>query len=256
MNFQSISLTVQNSVCNIKIESPLEKNKLNFQVIFELMDALRSASESVRVFVIRGKKDYFCGGGTVGDFRKMSGIEISEFGEALGNLLLEMKQCHQPIVACVEGHAHGGGLSIVEACDIAIASETASFAIPEINGGFCPAIALASVCQILGQKKASEMALLGTEISAERAEELGIITQAVNSDQLEVQLKAVVEKLKNSNPTALKVTKQLQYECRLESFRSQLLLANGTLIKFLSSDDACEIVDSIEQKREPVFTNR
>lgn len=256
MNFKTISLTAENSVCTITITSQIEKNKLDRQMIYEMIEAFGSARDDTRVFVIRGKKDYFCGGGTIGDFRQQSGMEIAEFGEMLGNLLLVMKRCPQPIVACVEGHAHGGGLSIVEACDIVIASEKATFAIPEISGGFCPAIALASVCQILNSKKASELALLGVEVQAKQAEAFGIITEAVSEVRLEARLNEVITKLRNSNPTALRVTKQLQHECRLESFSNQLSLANGTLIKFLTSSDAKENLDCAEQKREPIWANK
>lgn len=252
----TISVTIEEHMETISIKRPEQLNKLNVVCMEELISAIKSAElkGDCRVIVLTGSGDYFCGGGELGDYRMMSSSEIAYFGKTLSELISLIKRVSIPIIAAVNGPALGGGLSLVEACDLSISSADAIYGIPEITGGFCPAIALISVANVFTAKKTMQMALLGLPVTAEEALHAGLITMITEKENVLKDAKEMASKLSNSNPTSLSITKQLFNKSSAYKIENQLQYAVGSLVEFLKSDDAKEALDSKDENRLPHWT--
>jgi len=253
INFDTLSIEIENRIELIYIKRPDSQNKLNIACMEELISALKEADSNTdcKVVILTGFGDYFCGGGELGDFRNMSSKKIANFGNKLSELISLIKKLSKPVISAVNGPALGGGLSLVEASDLAVSSTDATFGIPEIGGGFCPAIALISVANVFNAKKTMQMALLGLPVSAEEALQAGLINTITKNEEVLNVAKDIANQISRSNPSSISITKQLFNKSSAFKFESQLQYAVGSLVEFLKTDDAKEALDSKEEGRLP-----
>lgn len=251
---KQVNVSVHQGIATVVLKTKEPMNKLNNVSINELIHAAKLAvTEGARVLVIEGQEDYFCGGGTIGDFLTLSGPQINDFGNLLQDMIFTLKTLPIPVIAVVKGHAFGGGLSLVEACDLVVCGSNVEFAIPEIKGGFCPAIALVSVYSIFGNGVAKQMAMTGESISAKRGKELGLVTVVAEKNVIDEQVKKEIEQIFHRNPTAYRVTKEITFKLGEMALRNAFSIATGKLVEFLSSRDAKEIIVAQRESRETVF---
>ena len=244
-------------VATIKLETGMPVNKIHTESMNELIDAMkRAVSNDNRVVVLKGTEDIFCGGGTIGDFRTMSGPEINDFGLLLQEMIFTMKSLTIPIIAAVTGDANGGGLSLLEACDMAVCVKEATFAIPEIKGGFCPAVALVTVDHAFSHAIAKHMAMTGGSIDAETAKAYGLVQAVVDKSELDSKVNELVQAVLSGNPTAYKVTKEIAFKLSENKLRNSFTIATGKLVEFLTSHDAKEVVTASSEGRDKVFSKK
>ena len=253
INHTTISIEFENHIQTISINRPESLNKLNVSCMGELIAAIQAAdlNTDCHVIILTGHGDYFCGGGELGDYRTMTSKEIVYFGSKLAELISLIKKLSKPVISAVNGPALGGGLSLVEASDLAISSANATFGIPEITGGFCPAIALISVANVFNAKKTMQMGLLGIPVSAEEALQAGLINAITETENVLSVAMNHAKKIASSNPTSISITKQLFNKSKAFKIENQLQYAIGSLVEFLKSDNAKEALDSKEDGRLP-----
>lgn len=255
--YKELLYSMENGVANIVLKSASPDNKLNDNNVNELIAALKQAvKDDNRVVVITGMDDLFCGGGTIGDFRLLSSTEINDFGVLLGDMVMTLKTLPIPVIGAINGNANGGGLSLMEACDIKVAVEEATFAIPEIKGGFCPAVALVSVQHSLGNVMAQNMAMTGDSINAAKALDIGLVQRVVKKADLEKIVSEEAAKVVNGNPTAYRVTKEIAFKLSEQTLRNSFTIATGKLVEFLASEDAKEVLNANGEGREKKYTCR
>ena len=118
-------------------------------------------------------------------------------------------QVWKPIIAAVNGYAVGGGLEVAMNCDIIIASESATFGLPEVSRGWTPAAANFLLPRHIPRKIAMEMLLFGDRIDARRAYELGLVNKVVPAAELQATATAYAERLCQNPPLAVQAAKQL-----------------------------------------------
>ena len=195
----------------------------------------------------------FCSG------EDLSGVSHDlDHGEVLRKrynpMLLELDMCKKPVVAAVNGVAAGAGMSLALACDFRIASEKASFIEAFIHVGLVPdAGNLFYLPRIIGHAKAMELAVFGEKISAEKAKELGLVTQVVTIDNWDNEVSAFAERLANLPTKAIWLIKRnlkASWHENLEEFlerdaQSQRIAGQTT--------DHIEGVTSFLEKRVPLF---
>ncbi|KPF67162.1 enoyl-CoA hydratase [beta proteobacterium AAP99] len=183
-----------------------------------MLDALEAAlgalaqDEACRVILLRGAGRAFCAGHDLAEMMALQdAAQHRELFARCSRLMLKIQQQPQPVIACVEGVATAAGCQLVAACDLAYASDAARFAVSGINLGlFCatPAVALS---RNVGRKAALEMLLTGEFISAQRAEQLGLINAAVPADELDGLIEAKVAAITAKDGGALAEGKRLFY---------------------------------------------
>jgi len=214
-------------------------NKLSIDFMKKIAKSINDAiSYKMRSIIITNQGEYFCGGGELGNYTKKTSLEIAEFGEVFINLHKMIYNSPIPIIAAVKGKVMGGGFSFVEACDFAVASEESTFCVPEIKSGIAPMMALVGVKNVLTKKKCYELALLGKEMNAREAQEIGLINKALPMKEVQEFAIDISNQIASSNPSAIKLCKELYASMDASDYEAQLNKGLLYLIKLLKSSDA------------------
>ncbi|MGE5614246.1 MAG: enoyl-CoA hydratase/isomerase family protein [Bacillota bacterium] len=258
MNYEEILTKETDGVCLIKINRPEMKNKLSIKCMNEIMHVLESKSkdDSCYSVILAGNGEYFCSGGELGDFRVKTPMEIKDFGSAFIKLHTSMVNFPKPIIAAVEGDALGGGFSLVEACDFAVAAESALLAIPEILDGLAPAMGLSGIFAQLPKKVVMSLGLLGHKFTAEEALMYGMVNYVVKKDEVLEKAYELAKSFKDKSPTAVRLFKELFVDMGLMDYDRRLRLGQSMMITLLKSNDGMEVLQSKEQKREPKWQRK
>ncbi|WP_131770246.1 enoyl-CoA hydratase/isomerase family protein [Candidatus Protofrankia californiensis] len=209
-----------NDIGAITLDRPEVLNALSW----ELMDRLRvaiqelGADAGVRAVTITGAGRGFCAGA---DFADLVAPELEDgalpraIADRMEDVLTPMCEAivtsPVPIVAAVNGPCAGGGLGLALLADVTIAARSASFSIPHVTQlGIVPDLGISwALSRSIGRARTLGMSLLGERVSAEQAQEWGLIWQCVDDDQLTAQVRAVAARLASLGPAAVVATRAL-----------------------------------------------
>ncbi len=256
MEFQNIPLEKQDGIAKLTINRP-PVNVMNCDTIGEISAALDEIAKDaeVKVLLIRGAGNRaFCAGVEVKDhIGDMVPVMMNSFGE----MIKKLRDLGKPSIAVVNGVALGGGCELVAGCDMAVASEKAEFGQPEIKlGGLAPAAA-ALFPAIMGEKMAFELILLGDNISAERAEKIGLVNKVVPDEELDTTADKLARKFLEKTPLGVSLIREAFYQCvNAQGFEDALKKATEQGIKTWETEDAQEGLKSFLEKRNPVWKNK
>jgi enoyl-CoA hydratase/carnithine racemase len=159
-----------------------------------------------------------------------------------------------PVIAEVDGIATAAGCQLVASCDLAIASDRASFGVNGIDVGlFCstPAVALT---RNIGAKRAMEMLLTGDKIDAATALELGLINRVVSSETLTETVREIADKIAAKSPFAVKLGKRAVREQSGVSLADAYAHASRAIVENMLAPDAKEGISAFFEKRQPSWT--
>ena len=247
-------------VARITIDRPEKRNPIGPLTIGEIIHALEAAqqNEAIRVVVITGAGNVFSAGGDLG--------AISGQGEGEGkshiqprslvDLFPAMHALGKPIIAMVNGHALAGGLGLMVACDLVLASEEATFGLTEIRVGLWPMMITAEIVRSIGRKKTLELMLTGKRISAAEAVAIGLINRAVPPDQLEDETMALARSIAGHSPATMALGLRAFYDTQDMELETGLRHLEGELGKVLALEDAAEGILAFLQKRAPKWKGR
>ena len=242
-------------VANIALDQPESRNALSAQLLAELTTALSSAAgdDAVRCVVIGSTDErVFSSGANLAGFAAESTLLEKHFGtELFASLFRALLSYPKPTICAARGHVLAGALGIALACDLVVASEEATFGLPEIKVGAFPFMVMALLFRNVPRKKASELALLGERISATEALAAGIVNRVVAAEELDglvaewaLALAGRSRAIMRLGKEAMAAQAEMDLDEALAYLRSQLSLA-------LSSDDIREGVAAFFEKREP-----
>ena len=160
-------------------------DRLFVDQLTELMGQLSSDTE-VNCVVLRGEGRAFSAGGDIATFPALteSRERAEEHVGAVFAAFHSIQECAVPVIAAVHGIAHGGGLEITMACDMAIASTSARFAFREVDHGLMPGFGITRASQKIGLPWTMRMASTAEEVDATTAQEIGIVMNVVAEDDL------------------------------------------------------------------------
>jgi enoyl-CoA hydratase/carnithine racemase len=261
MPYENIDISESNSVMTITLNRPEKLNAFIGHMRRDLAEALEQAGSdrSLRVVVITGAGRGFCAGGDLGFMAElMQRGDSEEFARILGagrRVITAIRQMTKPVVAAVNGPASGAGCSLAFACDMRIASTTASFSEAFLKVGLHPDWGGSYfVPRLVSPAKACEMFFLGEIISAEEALRLGIVNQVVPPEQLHEATLKLVERLCAAPPLALAAAKQAIYASEASSLEEMLRYETEVQLRCFESEDAHEGIRAFLEKREPKFT--
>lgn len=239
----------------IVLGRPEKRNALSLELMGEMIDALREASNrpETRAIVIEGEGPAFSAGH---DLSEMIGREEAFFQELFERCTVMMETIHelpQPVIAKVHGIATAAGCQLVAACDLAVAARGTRFATPGVKIGLFCSTPMVPVSRAVGRKRAMEMLLTGEPIEAETALNWGLINRVVPAEELEAAVLELVEAIARSSPFTVATGKQ--------AFYSQVDRPEGEAYEHCKvvmtenalAHDAQEGMTSFLQKREPVW---
>ena len=176
----------QGSIVTITLDRPEKRNALALDVMLELTAALRDAGESDALgVVVAASGPVFSAWHNFGDMAGATFDEAQRVFDVCTEMMRAIQSIPQPVCARVHALATAAGCQIVASCDLAIAAESAGFAIPGGKGGLFCHTPLVAVARNIGRKRALEMAFTGDAIDARTAAEWGLINRAVPDAELD-----------------------------------------------------------------------
>lgn len=212
-----VLFAIDGSIARITLNRPEKRNALNEALVSGIKAALRQAHsvDALRVVVINGAGQDFCSGADLESLRKISDASVSENVEdarSLMELFALIRKVSVPVVAVVRGRALAGGCGLASACDLVLAASSARFGYPEVKIGFVPAMVLAILKRNVSEKRAFELLTRGAEISAQEAQEIGLVNQVFTDETFDDQVNAYVSVFEKLSKSAVALTKTLLYQ--------------------------------------------
>ena len=200
---------VSDAILTITIDRAAKKNALTTAMYDTLAELLRNANSDpeVRALLLRSQGDVFSAGNDLADFLENPPVDT---GSPVFQFLQALTDLEKPIVAAVQGAAVGVGTTMLLHCDIAIASQEATFATPFVDLALVPEAASSLLLpQRIGQQRASAMLMLGDALTARQALEAGLIYAIHSADGLEEAAREIAARLASKPPEALAATRRL-----------------------------------------------
>lgn len=208
MTYQQILSEVKENILYITINRAQKLNALNKEVLTELADAIRFASETeeVRGVLLTGAGEKaFVAGADISEFQNYTlaeGKELARAGQQ--NVFDAIENCPKPVVAAINGFALGGGLELAMACHIRIASDNAKLGLPEVTLGLIPGYGgTQRLAQLVGKGRAIEMITTADMITAEKAVAIGLVNDVVPQTELLAKAAEILNKIKQRAPLAV-----------------------------------------------------
>ncbi len=207
---EPVLITITGNIALLTLNRPEKLNALNYQMIDRLMALLDTLEDDpvVRAVVLTGAGERaFSAGGDIPEFSESvkSGAEaaVKAFVRRGQAMTARMEAFGKPIIAAVNGIAFGGGCEITEAVHLAVASDRATFAKPEINIGIPPTFGgTQRLPRLAGRKRALELLLTGDRFGPDRAYELGLVNQVVPHHELLPRAFALADRITRHSPIA------------------------------------------------------
>jgi 2-(1,2-epoxy-1,2-dihydrophenyl)acetyl-CoA isomerase len=253
-----VDVDAEAGIATVTLHRPDALNALTVPMKQELLAALRGLERNaqVRAVVLTGAGRAFCAGQDLRERLEPDAAPLGvELRERYNPIIRAMRSLSKPIVGAINGVAAGAGASIAMACDLRIASDTASFALAFGRVGLVPdSGATWFLPRLVGTARAAEIALLGDVVPASEAERMGLVSRVVPAGEVVAEARAVAARLAAGAPRALALTKRaldrawdrdldaaLEYEAHLQDMAGR-------------SKDHAEGLAAFLEKRPPRFT--
>ncbi len=201
-------------VAQVTMARPAVFNAFDEAMVAELDAAFESlgADDTVRVIVLAGAGPHFSAGADLQWMQRASRASLAwnvDDARRFASMMARVQQCPKPTVARLQGAALGGGVGLACACDIAVAADTASFAVSESRFGILPSVIAPYLINAVGARQAQRLALTAVRIGADEARQIGLVHTVSPLDQLDVVLDQAVDALIAAGPQAQRELKQL-----------------------------------------------
>ncbi|MGY0068079.1 enoyl-CoA hydratase family protein [Streptomyces sp. QTS137] len=237
-----IGRTRARGVETLSLDAPERRNALSAALVAELADALTDAGEDgdVRAVVLTHTGNTFSAGA---DLRE------PPTPQALTGLLRQLVELPKPVVARVTGHTRAGGLGLLGACDIAAASDTATFAFTEVRIGVAPAVVSLPLLPRTDPRALARYYLTGERLDAAEAVRTGLLT--ASGEDVDEVLAPVLDGLRRAAPEALAETKRLLTARVLETFDRDAADLTALSARLFASATAREGMTAFLERRDP-----
>ena len=262
--WENFDFALEDGVATVTFSRPDKLNALTFDVYADLRDLLGELPHrgDVRSLVLTGEGRGFCSGGDVeeiiGELQSMSAGELLDFTRMSGAVVKAMRDAPLPIVAAVNGVAAGAGSVLALASDFRLLARAAKFSFLFTRVGLAGADMGASYLlpRLIGLGRASELLILGDEVDAERAVEIGLASRVVDDAQLPEAATELARRLADGPALAHATTKILlsrESDMGLHAAIEMEALAQALLMK---SEDFGEFYAAWSEGRDPAWRGR
>ena len=212
--YHTLEIERAGKIATIWMNRPAVFNAFDEQLIAELAAACREldADASVRIVVLGGRGKHFSAGADLNWMKRAAQFTHDENvadARKFAGMLRTLAQMSKPTIARVQGAALGGGTGLTAACDMAIASDDASFSTSEVKFGIIPSAISPYVLRAIGPRHALRYFQSGEKISAARALAIGLVGDVVPREQLDAAISQLAESLLQGGPLAQKAAKDL-----------------------------------------------
>ena len=257
--YESIILERDGPIARITLNRPDRLNSFTAAMHDELKNALDEIDDC-RVLILTGAGRGFCAGQDLNDRAVSNGrpVDLGQTVETCWNpLIRKLTSMNQPVIARVNGVAAGAGANVALACDLVVAGRSAKFIqsfaaiglIPDSGGTWV-------LPRLVGQARALGLTLTGEPLSADKAEEWGMIWKCVDDEALDTEVDALAQKLASLPPLGLAATKDMIRDSWQHTLEQELHRQRNMMCRLGYTEDYREGVAAFLDKRPPNFVGR
>ncbi|MFP3506382.1 enoyl-CoA hydratase/isomerase family protein [Burkholderia sp. SIMBA_062] len=257
MRYETIKVHEAGRVATVTLARPAVRNAFDETTIAELTTAFEwlDAHAGVRAIVLAAEGAAFCAGADLNWMKKMAGYSDDENradARKLARMLEAIHRCGKPVIARVHGDAYAGGVGLVAAADIAIASDGAKFCLSEARLGLIPATIAPYVVRAMGERAARRYFTTAEVFDSARAASLGFIHDAVPADALDETVAKLAAALVANGPDAVRACKRLVADVAGRPLDATLIEQTADWIaRTRAGAEAREGIASFLEKRTP-----
>jgi enoyl-CoA hydratase/carnithine racemase len=256
MGYQTITVVFEGPLGTVCLNRPEKRNALSLVCMRELLEVFDNIGRAreVRAVILAAAGKAFSSGH---DLTEMKGRTVSEYRELFDvctELMQKIQSIPQPVIAQVQGIATAAGCQLVATCDMAIASEEASFATPGVRIGLFCTTPMVAVSRAIGRKRAMEMLLTGTPVDARTAADWGLVNRAVPAGQLAEETQKLALRCAEASSFTVALGKQAFYaqvdldQPKAYAYAKEVMTMNSL------TGDAQEGISAFLEKRVPCWT--
>jgi methylglutaconyl-CoA hydratase len=257
MNYTTIQLAYDSRVATITLNRPEKRNAISFELIDDLLRALKEVETSdALVLILTGAGKAFSSGMDLDNLKALIGRSPEQNlqdSETMVRLFRTLYEFPKVTIAAVNGAAIAGGTGLALLCDFTLAVPEAKFGYTEVRIGFVPAIVSTFLLRQVGEKHARDLLLTGRIIGAEEAARMGLVNEIVAPEALMPRARELAALLMQNSPASLRATKQLLNEHGRAELNSQIEAAVRQNASIRTTADFREGVASFLEKRKPVW---
>ena len=242
----------------ITINRPDKRNALNAEVLAGLRAGLAQAhaDPAVRAVVITGAGEKaFCAGADLQPGKSFA-FDLSQPNSDYADLLREATNATLPIVARVNGACMAGGMGLLCMADLAVATDSAIFGLPEVKIGLFPMQVLSLLHRLVAPRLVREWSLAGEPFSAAEAQSAGLLNHVVPAGQLDAKTDWLLARLADKSPTAIRRGKYALRAIDAMCFDEPIRYTEGQIALLAMTEDAREGRAAVNEKRKPVWAGR
>lgn len=245
-------------VATLSLNRPDVHNAFDDSLIAELNTAIATFSKhpDVRLLVIRGEGKSFSAGADLAWMQRMAGYSREANladAQELERLMCSIYEFPKPTLAVIHGAAFGGAVGLVSCCDIAIASDNASFSLSEAKLGLAPAVISPYVIAAIGARQASRYFMSAERFSAETAKSLGLVHEVTTLEALEKSIETMLSTLLANGPIALMACKALIRKVAAASTPEISRYTTELIASMRTSQEGQEGLSAFFEKRAPAW---
>jgi methylglutaconyl-CoA hydratase len=260
MNYKTIQLTYNSGVATITLARPEKRNAISFELIGDLLSALKEVELSdAIVLILTGEGKAFSSGMDLENLKALIGRSPEQNlkdSETMVRLFRSLYEFPKVTIAAVNGPAIAGGTGLALLCDFTLAVPDAKFGYTEVRIGFVPAIVSTFLLRQVGEKHARDLLLTGRIIGAEEAARMGLINEIVAPEKLMQRARELAAQLMENSPSSLRATKQLLTNHARAELDMHIDAAVRENAAIRTTADFREGISSFLEKRKPEWSGK
>lgn len=259
MNTENLLINVDAlGVAQITLNRPTKRNALDADLVEALSQTFVKISHdsSIRLVVLRGKGDCFCAGADLRWFNALqhgTTLELETAAHQFAKMLQHLTNLPQPTITLIQGAVAGGGMGLIAASDIAIATDDSHFSFSEVRLGILPALIAPYIINAVGIRAAKRYFLSGERFTANTALELGFVHELVAPAYLQDYSQEFVGNMLKCAPNAQIQAKKLLSQCQPYS-KEILDITIQALVNAIQSSEARRGLEAFLSKQKPIFS--
>jgi len=260
MNYDTVQLAYDSRVATITLNRPDKRNAISFELIDDLLRALKEVETSdAIVLILTGAGKAFSSGMDLDDLKALIGRSPEQNlkdSETMVRLFRALYEFPKVTIAAVNGAAIAGGTGLALLCDFTLAVPEAKFGYTEVRIGFVPAIVSPFLLRQVGEKQARDLLLTGRIIDADEAARMGLISEIVAPEKLMARARELAALLIENSPASLRATKTLLSDHARAELDMQIEAAVRENAAIRTTADFREGIVSFLEKRKPVWSGK